>query len=60
MIFWNSLEELLENRKKEEAIHTLSSIDRVRGLIETVVLRKKFLQHLEQKRQAKARVENCK
>lgn len=42
-----SLEELLENQKKEEAIHTLISIDRVRGLIETIALRKKFLRHLE-------------
>lgn len=40
------LEELLENQKKEEAIHTLISIDRVRGLIETIALRKKFLKHL--------------
>jgi hypothetical protein len=40
------LEELLENQKKEEAIHTLISIDRVRGLIETIALRKKFLRHL--------------
>ncbi|CAO0803366.1 unnamed protein product [Mucor circinelloides] len=45
------LEELLENQKKEEAIHTLSSIDRVRGLIETISLRKKFLKHLESKKQ---------
>jgi hypothetical protein len=45
------LEELLENQKKEEAIHTLISIDRVRGLIETIALRKKFLKHLERKRQ---------
>lgn len=41
-----SLEELLENQKKDEAIHTLISIDRVRGLIETIALRKKFLKHL--------------
>ncbi|KAG2214396.1 hypothetical protein INT47_000952 [Mucor saturninus] len=40
------LEELLENQKKDEAIHTLISIDRVRGLIETIALRKKFLKHL--------------
>ncbi|KAI8983763.1 Ion transport protein-domain-containing protein [Pilobolus umbonatus] len=44
------LEELLEDQKKEEAIHTLSSIDRVRGLIETIVLRKKFLRYLDTKR----------
>ncbi|CEP08594.1 hypothetical protein [Parasitella parasitica] len=48
------LEELLENQKKEEAIHTLSSIDRVRGLIETIALRKKFLKHLESKKQRDA------
>jgi hypothetical protein len=41
------LEELLENQKKEEAIHTLISIDRVRGLIETIALRKKFLAHMK-------------
>lgn len=40
------MEELLENQKKDEAIHTLISIDRVRGLIETIALRKKFLKHL--------------
>ncbi|CAO3645074.1 unnamed protein product [Mucor hiemalis] len=41
------LEELLENQKKEEAINTLISIDRVRGLMETIALRKKFVKHLE-------------
>ncbi|OBZ90460.1 hypothetical protein A0J61_01495 [Choanephora cucurbitarum] len=46
------LEELLENQKKEEAIDTLISIDRVRGLIETIATRKKFLKHLENKRNA--------
>lgn len=45
------LEELLENQKKEEAIQTLISIDRVRGLIETIALRKKFLKYLQEKRQ---------
>lgn len=41
----------MENQKKEEAIETLISIDRVRGLIETIALRKKFLKHLQAKRQ---------
>ncbi|KAI8991980.1 Ion transport protein-domain-containing protein [Mycotypha africana] len=50
------LEELLENQRKEEAINTLISIDRVRGLIETIALRKKFLKHLESKRHKKASV----
>ncbi|KAI8096858.1 Ion transport protein-domain-containing protein [Halteromyces radiatus] len=45
------LEELLVNRKKEEAIHTLISIDRVKGLLETIALRKKFLRHMELKKQ---------
>ncbi|CAO3597764.1 unnamed protein product [Absidia cylindrospora] len=45
------LEELLVNRKKEEAIHTLISIDRVKGLLETIALRKKFLRHMEMKKQ---------
>ncbi|KAI7905468.1 Ion transport protein-domain-containing protein [Cokeromyces recurvatus] len=45
------LEELLENQKKEEAIHTLISIDRVRGLLETIALRKKFLKYLDDKKQ---------
>ncbi|KAI9485974.1 MAG: Ion transport protein-domain-containing protein [Benjaminiella poitrasii] len=44
------LEELLENQRKEEAIHTLISIDRVRGLMETIALRKKFLRHLNDKK----------
>ncbi|KAG1501400.1 hypothetical protein G6F47_004900 [Rhizopus delemar] len=45
------LEELLENQKKEEAINTLISIDRVRGLMETIALRKKFLKHLKNQKQ---------
>jgi hypothetical protein len=44
------LEELLDNQKKEEAIQTLISIDRVRGLIETIALRKEFLWHLKNKK----------
>lgn len=50
------LEELLQNQKKDEAIHTLVSIDRIRGLLETVVLRKKFLKHLASKRQNEGKV----
>ncbi|KAG1470308.1 hypothetical protein G6F56_002758 [Rhizopus delemar] len=45
------LGDLLENQKKEEAINTLISIDRVRGLMETIALRKKFLKHLKNQRQ---------
>ncbi|CAO3684026.1 unnamed protein product [Rhizopus microsporus] len=48
------LEDLLEYQKKEEAIHTLISIDRVRGLMETIALRKKFLRHLEKQKKVPA------
>ncbi|ORX60316.1 hypothetical protein DM01DRAFT_1332475 [Hesseltinella vesiculosa] len=44
------LDELLFNQKKKEAIQTLISIDRVKGMIETIALRKKFLRHLKAKR----------
>ncbi|KAI8139587.1 Ion transport protein-domain-containing protein [Fennellomyces sp. T-0311] len=44
------LEELLSNRKREEVVQTLIKIDRVKGMIETIALRKKFLQHLESKK----------
>lgn len=43
----------MEYQKKEEAIHTLISIDRVRGLMETIALRKKFLRHLEKQKKGK-------
>ncbi|OAD72147.1 hypothetical protein PHYBLDRAFT_147120 [Phycomyces blakesleeanus NRRL 1555(-)] len=46
------LDELLANRRKEEGIQTLINIDRVKGLIETIVLRKKFLAHLQAKKDA--------
>ncbi|KAI9498171.1 Ion transport protein-domain-containing protein [Zychaea mexicana] len=45
------LEELLSNRKREEVVGTLIKIDRVKGMIETIAMRKKFLQHMQNKRQ---------
>ncbi|KAG2223817.1 hypothetical protein INT45_001951 [Circinella minor] len=45
------MEELLSNRKREDVVRTLIKIDRVKGMIETIALRKKFLQHLENKKQ---------
>ncbi|KAI9323588.1 Ion transport protein-domain-containing protein [Dichotomocladium elegans] len=47
------LDELLRNRKREEVVQTLIKIDRVKGMIETISLRKKFLRHLEQKRESR-------
>ncbi|CAO3660618.1 unnamed protein product [Umbelopsis ramanniana] len=44
------LEDLLQNAKKQETVEVLVNIERVRGLIWTVVQRKKFLQHLETKK----------
>lgn len=51
---------MLEYQKKEEAIHTLISIDRVRGLMETIALRKKFLKHLEKQKKGKKSLKNGK
>ncbi|CAO3642477.1 unnamed protein product [Cunninghamella blakesleeana] len=45
------LGELLHNRKKEEAIEALISIDKVKGLLETIALRKKFIRHMKLTRQ---------
>ncbi|KAI9303230.1 Ion transport protein-domain-containing protein [Cunninghamella echinulata] len=45
------LEELLNNRKKEEAIDVLINIDKVKGLLETIALRKKFIRHMKMKKQ---------
>ncbi|KAI9271516.1 Ion transport protein-domain-containing protein [Phascolomyces articulosus] len=45
------IEELLSNRKREDVVRTLIKIDRVKGMIETIALRKKFLRHLENKKQ---------
>lgn len=60
--YLSSLEELLNNRKREEVVQTLIKIDRVKGMIETIALRKKFLKHLQEKRISKARAKaaNCK
>jgi hypothetical protein len=44
------LEDLMHNAKKQESIEALVNIERVRGLLWTVVQRKKFLQHLQVKR----------
>lgn len=53
-IIFNRLEELLSTRKREEAVQTLIKIDRVKGMIETIALRKAFLRHLESKRLRKS------
>lgn len=57
-----SLEDLLQNAKKQETVEVLVNIERVRGLIWTVVQRKKFLQHLETKKamEKRARTGLCK
>ncbi|KAF7724875.1 calcium channel protein [Apophysomyces ossiformis] len=49
------LEELLANREKEEAIQTLINIDRIRGMMETIAMRKKFLQHIASKKNSHSR-----
>ncbi|KAG0186357.1 calcium channel protein [Apophysomyces sp. BC1034] len=49
------LEELLANREKEEAIQTLINIDRIRGMMETIAMRKKFLRHLASKKSSQSR-----
>lgn len=56
------LDDLLQNAKKQETIEALVNIERVRGLIWTVVQRKKFLQHMETKkaRERRARAGLCK
>ncbi|KAI9318189.1 Ion transport protein-domain-containing protein [Dichotomocladium elegans] len=42
------LDELLYNQRREDVVQTLIKIDRVRGMLETYALRKKFLQHRAQ------------
>lgn len=57
------IEELMAVRKKQELVQTLIKIDRVKGMIETIALRKKFLQHLKQKKleqEAKTNRDDCK
>jgi hypothetical protein len=56
------LEDLLQNAKKQETVEVLVNIERVRGLIWTVVERKKFLQHMEAKKsmEKRARTGLCK
>ena len=52
------MDELLNNRKREDVVRTLIKIDRVKGMIETIALRKKFLKHLETKKQQAANNRN--
>jgi hypothetical protein len=44
------LEDLVQNAKKQETIDALVNIERVRGLLWTVVQRKKFLQQLQEQK----------
>lgn len=43
----------MNNQKREEAVEALIKIDRVKGMIETIALRKKFLKHLESKKKSR-------
>lgn len=45
------VDELLVRRAKLERVHDLVSLDRVRGLIRTIYWRRRFMAHLEAKRQ---------